>query len=457
MSLCVEGIMSQRYQVSMSDGLLGLSERFLHGLRRAGSRAFAGAFMALLILPAARGQSITPLYGAFSGWSTAGQEGYNTPAIAPLNLTSLPGWVVQASCYNNNGTQVPLEVTVWHDTGSALELMGAYIDSSIYCGGASIASLNNTSATGYTTIAVATVNGPWETCCSPIQVQAFQVGPSGSVTPIGTPGVNTGQPPVGGGYDWVTVTSLSTSMVATESDGYGLNVYTWGVAANGDVTQLGSSGGTGAFGYGSIIALNSNQAVTATADGTNFGLDLTTWNIGSGGTVTQQDFVSTGIYCFYQNENCNFPNYFSVAPYFLGSGPSVIAAVINQPGDLELVTYGVSSNGTLTPELTLDWDAVSFEFENPPSPSVTFIPGSNLPVVAEFGGNSVFDVNVFAKRASGLYEPTSYHTSWTKTWNASPQGIAPLSNNRVVTATFEDGSCNSINCKTVLYVWQYTP
>jgi hypothetical protein len=87
----------------------------------------------------------------------------------------------------------------------------------------------------------------------------------------------------------------------------------------------------------------------------------------------------------------------SIAPYFLGSNPSVITAYLGSKEDLELATFSLSSSGELTAELNLTWDAVS---ESAPFPSIFFIPDDNLAVVAEYGGNGQLDMNVFDQNGS---------------------------------------------------------
>lgn len=148
----------------------------------------------------------------------------------------------------------------------------------------------------------------------------------------------------------------------------------------------------------------------------------------------------------------------SIAPYFLGSGPSVITAYIGSNEDLELATFSLSSSGELTSELTLTWDAVA---GSAPFPSVYFIPDDNLPVVAEYGGNGQFDMNVFDQKSSGLYELTSYHSGWKYSFNATPQGVTAISNHRVATALWynlpacKNGVGLDRNCAYVLEVWEF--
>jgi hypothetical protein len=455
----MEDFMNQSHQVSkMSNDLPG--KRLLHGLRWAGSRAIAGALIALLVLPAAQAQSIKPLYYAFFGLAFQDQgptdgteyEAQDFASIVALNLASLPGWVVGVNCYYN-GDGFPLVITVWQDTGTTLQLMGAYGDSSASCVGVSVASLNNTSAEGYTTIVVGTIQENPSTGPDPLHVQAYQVGPTGSIAPIGTPGIDSAY------YYSVSMTPLlvgSTFM----TDGYdgGVNteiVDTWSVAANGDITMLDSAGGPlGSF--PNITYLSPTQAAAAGPSRSNYNLELVTWGISIDGKLTQQDTLTTDVQCPFQLPQvpqCDGP-FYSIAPYFLASGPAVIVGAINQSMDLELMTYGVSSSGKLTPEINLVQDPVSSAGIEP---AVSFIPGSDLAVVAEYGGNNVLDVNAWNQNGSGLYEQATYHTSLAQTYPTTPQGIAPLSNNRFATLTFNASTCNSNNCNLDLYVWQYTP
>ena len=185
--------MKQTYQVSsLSHSQFNLTRRLLRRLGLAGSGRLIATSLALMILPSACAQSIKPLYGNLDKFNTLGPS--STPALAPLNLTALPGWFVSAACALVDGGE-PLRITVWQDTGTALNLMGAYNytlpttgkppGSPAKCGNVSVVSMSNTSADGNTTIVAATVDFAHTIA----QLTAFQVGPTGSVTPIGTPAI----------------------------------------------------------------------------------------------------------------------------------------------------------------------------------------------------------------------------------------------------------------------------
>jgi hypothetical protein len=182
--------MKQTYQISsFTRSLFNLTSCRLRRLGLAGISGLIATSLALLILPSACAQSIEPLYGYLDNFNVLAPS--NTPALAPLNLAALPGWFVGAACASVDGNEV-LRITVWQDSGTALNLMGSYNytlptgnppGSPAKCGNASIASMSNTSAAGDTTIVTATV----DFAHTKAQLTAFQVAPTGSVTPIGTP------------------------------------------------------------------------------------------------------------------------------------------------------------------------------------------------------------------------------------------------------------------------------
>jgi hypothetical protein len=116
----VEDFMMWTYEVSkMNHDLFCMAERSMR-LRPARTKWFAVALLVVMVLPSAYAQSITPLYGAFAGpsgeFKTESQYpgAQGTQSIAALNPASLPGWVVETSCYDS-GSQWSLLVAVWQD------------------------------------------------------------------------------------------------------------------------------------------------------------------------------------------------------------------------------------------------------------------------------------------------------------------------------------------------------
>jgi hypothetical protein len=469
--------MKQIYQVSsLTRSLLNLTRCLLRRLGLAGSGALIATSLALLILPSARAQSIEPLYGNLDNFLALGPS--NTPALAPLNLAALPGWFVSAACAYVDGNEV-LRITVWQDTGKALNLMGSDnytlptsnpAGSPAKCGNASVVSMFNTSAAGDTTIVAATV----DFAHAKPQLTAFQVGPTGSVTPIGTPAIPDG----GQSADWITITRMSQSIVLIEYDAVNpsmpyspqqyLVVDSFEVPASGDIAELSHiepqpNSAVYATGLGDITRVNDKQAVAAVVQEAyleggmlQYGNLLMAFNVDDKGTVTQEGY--NGAYPL--GGAGDYAVAPSIAEYFLGSNPSVITAQLDSKGDLALATFSLNSSGELTAELTLTWDPVS---GSAPFPSIFFIPDDNLPVVAEYGGNGRFDMNVFDQNSSGLYELTSYHSDWKYEFNATPQGVTAIGNHRVATALWYDlPACkNGVgldhNCAYALEVWEFKP
>jgi hypothetical protein len=468
--------MKETYQVSsLTRSLINLTGCLLRRLGLAGSGALIATSLALLILPSARAQSIEPLYGNLDNFLALGPS--NTPALAPLNLTALPGWFVSAACAYVDGNEV-LRITVWKDTGTALNLMGSYnytlptsnpAGSPAKCGNASVVSMFNTSAAGYTTIVAATV----DFAHAKPQLTAFQVGPTGSVTPIGTPAI----PDEGQSADWITITRMSQSIVLIEYDAVNpsmpyenqqyLVVDSFEVPASGDIAEvshiLPAPNGLYVTGSGDITRVNDKQAVAAVMDEAyveggrlQFGNLLIAFNVDDKGNITQEGTNGAGVL----DEAGGYAMAPSIAPYLLGSNPSVITAYLGPKEDLELATFSLSSSGELTAELNLTWNAVA---GSAPPPSIFFIPDDNLPVVAEYGGNGRFDMNVFDQNSSGLYELTSYHSDWKYEFNATPQGVTAIGNHRVATALWYDlPACkNGVgldhNCAYALEVWEFKP
>jgi len=469
--------MKQTYQISsFTQSLFNLTRCPLRRLGLAGICGLIATSLALLILPSACAQSIEPLYGNLDNVNVLGPS--NTPALAPLNLEALPGWFVSAACAYVDGNEV-LRITVWQDSGTALNLMGSYNyplptgnpGSPAKCGNASVVSMYNTSASGDTTIVAATV----DFAHTKAQLTAFQVGPTGSVTPIGTPAIPDGP---GQSADWITITRMSESMALIEYDAINpsmpdatqqyLVVDSFEVPASGDIAEAGHlvpSNGFFDSGMGDITRVNDTQAVVAVMDEfygdtgqLQYGTQLIAFNVDDKGNITipQEGVSGAGLL----DQAGGYAMAPSIAQYFLGSSPSVITAYLGSNEDLELATFSLSSSGVLTPELTLTWDPVA---GSAPFPSVFFIPDDNLAVVAEYGGNGQLDMNVFDQNGSGLYELTSYHSGWKYNFNATPQGVTAISDHRVATALpYDLPACNTgvgldDNCPYALEVWEFKP
>ena len=410
-----------------------LTQNFLSKMGLAwASRVAVGASLGLSLLAIASAQTIAPLYGTSGGQVVAFPD---NAAVAPLNLRSLPGWVVTAAC-TAYGNPFGLEVAVWEDTGSALVQKGSYFDSSSICGSVSVASLSNTSTLGYTTIVTAVGS---LLMVGALQVTAWQVSSSGSISPLGTPAVDNTVSP-----DWVSVTPLvaGSTRVVTAVDNlinYELKVTAWQVPSTGDIKALGSMYKPNVTGYGSITPLNSSQVVTADQNENASGdLEVISWGIDSAGKVTQQGMVTAG---YAWNP--------VITPYFLASNPSVVTAFVEGSGHLELITWGVSSKGILTRQATVRTGSITYPA------ALAFIPGDRLPFAAVLGGNGVLDVEIFHQSGLSLKELTSYQTSGGY-WPQNPQGAAGESDHRVVTAAINPNNCDGIgDCELELEVWYF--
>jgi len=376
-----------------------------------------------LLLTAASAQTITPVYGANAGL-------YLTGAIAQVDYLTVPGFVVTAACYAANRT---LEVAVWEDTGSQLINTGSY-NSGASCGQTSIASLFNTSSQGYTTVVTATTgyNGV-------LSIAAWQIGPSGSIAPLGTPATATGD------VGYVDITSNTASMVVTSAIFFGgssltRQVATWNVPSTGDINQLHSVSQSGFYNLETAIThLNSTQAVTADLVNSTGDLAVTAWAIDSEGDVSEQGVLTAGT-----------ASELVIAPYFQAATPAVITGFVNGSNQLEFITWGVSSTGNVTRQLTLNKGATTS------APAITFIPSPLLTFADVLGGNDVLDGMVFGQSGSSIDEVADYHTSWVY-YPSLPQGAAPLSGTRVATLSQNDNDCDQYgDCELELEVWSYS-
>jgi hypothetical protein len=387
-----------------------------------------GAAMAILLgfsmSATASAQTITPLYGASLGMYYGG-------VVSQVNSATVPGFVVTAACSPN----LSLEMEVWRDTGSSVVETGSYNAGSSTCDGPiALATLFNTSSEGYTTVVTATLSGG-----NVLTLAAWQVGPDGSIVPLGTPAV------AGGDVNAFDLTAIGAasgpgfSMVVTSAVLYsnGANVRqltTWNVPANGNITQLHSSGPSSSYCGTAIAHLNATQAVTADTLCPSGDLEVTAWAIDSAGHVTQKGVVSAG-YAFGA----------VMAPYFQLSTPGVITGSVTESDDLEFITWGVSSTGEVTRNASLNKGTTTTP------PTITYIPGTTLTFADVLGGNDALDGMVFEQPGSSIEEIADYHTSW----QYGPQGAAPVSSNRVVTLSINGNECESGACPLELEVWAY--
>lgn len=381
------------------------------------------------LLTEAWAQSITPVYGANGGL-------YLDGAIAQVDETTVPGFFVTAACSALNWT---LNVAVWEDTGSQLVNTGSY-NPGTSCGSTSIATLFNTSSQGYTTVVTATAgyNGV-------LSVAVWQVGPGGSIAPLGTPATVSGDvaavdiTAIGGGSG-SGFPMVVTSALFYNSRALTRQVTTWNVPASGNITQLHSvSQSPFYFNETAITHLNETQAVTADLVNVAGDLAVGAWAIDSAGNVTEKGVAIIGV--------ASEP---VIAPYFQGGNPAVITGFVNGSGDQELITWGVSSTGDVTRGSTLNKGATTT------APAITYIPGPLLTFADVLGGNDVLDGMVFEQSGSSIDEIASYHTSWVY-YPALPQGAAPLSNNKVATLSLSSSGCDQKgDCPLELEVWSYT-
>jgi hypothetical protein len=376
------------------------------------------------LLETAPAQTITPLYGANLGMYYGG-------VVAQVNSATVPGFVVTAAC----SPDFNLEMAVWQDTGSSVVETGSYNASPSTCDGPiALATLFNTSSKGYTTVVTATLSGG-----DVLTIAAWQVGPGGSIAPLGAPAI------VNGDVDVFDVTAIGSgagpgfSMVVTSAVLYSgsttvRQLTTWNVPANGNITQLYSSSPSASYLSTAITHLNATQAVTADLIYPSEDLAVTAWAIDSAGHITEKGVLTAG-YAFGT----------VIAPYFQLSTPGVITGFVTSSAELEFITWGVSSSGDVTRSATLNKGATTSP------PAITYIPAFCLTFADVLGGNDVLDGMVFEQPSSSIEEIADYHTSW----QYAPQGAAPVSSNRVVTLTENGNECEAGACPLELEVWSY--
>lgn len=373
----------------------------------------------------ASAQTITPLYGANLGMYYGG-------VVAQVNSATVPGFVVTAACSQN----LSLEMEVWRDTGLSLIETGSYNAGPSTCDGPiALATLFNTSSEKYTTVVTATLAGG-----QPLTIAAWQVGPDGSIAPLGTPAVANGDV---NAFDLTAIGAASGpgfSMVVTSAVLYSGGTYvrqltTWNVPANGNITQLHSSTPSSPYYLNTgITHLNATQAVTEDLLYPSADLAVTAWAIDSAGHVSQKGVVTAG-YAFGP----------VIAPYFQLSTPGVITGFVTESDDLEFISWGVSGTGDVTREASLNKGVTTTP------PAITYIPGTTLTFADVLGGNDVLDGMVFDQPGSSIEEIADYHTSW----QYGPQAAAPVSSNRVVTLSSNGNECESGTCPLELEVWAY--
>jgi hypothetical protein len=396
---------------------------------------FLRVLLGLSLLASASAQTITPLYGASGGFTNLLSQGSaEGAAIAPLDLTSRPGWVVTAACNlldQNQDSQLLL--AVWKDTGTALVEEGSHTASSLNCTiGLAVVSLENTNAQGITTVVAATVS-----ITQVLTISAWQVSSSGAISPLGTPVVDTSSfLPLG-----VAITSLPKAhrvVTTVNPSAASLKVATWNIPSTGDITELDSVFVPNLTGIGSVTYISSTEAVTADLGANGNDMYVTSWGIDGFGNLTQ---ISSAMVA------CTSPGVPTIARYLLGSNPQVITACNESLTNIRVNTWGVTE-GVVTLESTLIRPSM------PESPAISYIPGDDLPFATEYGGNNVFDALVFYQPASTLEELASYHTTWVNYFPLS-QGVAPENTHRVVTAEEDFDRCGSAGCELELEVWYF--
>jgi len=417
----------------MKNHLSNFTQDFLRKLDSARrSRAGVGVLLAVSLLATASAQTIKPLYGAHDGGIYASVLYSQAAAIAPLDLASRPGWVVTAACHPIAGPNVTrLKIAVWQDTGTALVLQGSHTSAKINCSiGLAVASLSNTSAQGDTTVVAATIGVAGE-----LVISAWQVSASGAISRLGTPALDSTDAPLG-----LAITPLGSNRVVTsiETDTSALKVTAWDVPSTGDVTELGSAVLPN-FLAGSITQLSPSQVVTAGLNPSDVDMAVISWGIDGAGTVTQQGSATT---------SCSVYGIPAIAPYLLASDAQVITGCLDSFTNLRFNTWGVTSTGTVTQRTNLTRPSMA------ESPAISFIPGDDLPFIAEYGSNNVFDALVFYQSGLDLEELTSYHTARVNYFPES-QGVAPENEHRVVTAAENYNVCGKHGCRLALEVWYF--
>lgn len=354
-------------------------------MRRVSCAVTASALVVLTLLADAGASSLVPLYG-----NSAGMTG--GISIAELKT----GWVITAVC---NGAGL-VELISWNDTGSALARKGSYT-STLECGIVSITGLNARTVVTYS------IGGR---VGDSFEVSAWRVSSTGAISPLGTGAVGCSCDAYG------SIAKLdSTRVVTSTTSGNGQIVTAWLVPSSGDISQEGSAEAPGNFGFQTgITALNSEQVVSVgTAGGcTQCDLSIIAWSVDGAGTVTQQGSDSAGA-----------AQYVTVAHW---KSNTVVTSLMNGTGNLELITWKISSTGVITREATGTGDTI-LGLAN-----ICLIPTDKLPFTAVLGTSELLSAEVWETSGpTTLTELTTYNSSWAQL----PWGTAPIGPHKVVTAS----------------------
>jgi hypothetical protein len=267
------------------------------------------------------------------------------PAVGPVVATTAPTSPCCRAAYivsmSQKGIGGPVQLYAWNDAGTTLvnlakenwnpgsgnalaygiatldanRVVAAYVDetSTLYLG---------VWAVGYTTPSVFYLQGQ------------SSITASGPLGPLGSQGVS--------------VTALSSSEVATatEDPAGNLRVQTWNIDSSGSVTQQ-STAVAGSIFYPYIVAINSNQVVTAADALTGDTRKLIVWKIDSAGGITRQG--SLGIS---NSDSTALLSGIALAPLggLLGNYEVMTAelAIINGQTLTEVTSWEISSSGQVT-------------------------------------------------------------------------------------------------------------
>jgi hypothetical protein len=143
--------------------------------------------------------------------------------------------------------------------------------------------------------------------------------------------------------------------------------------------------------------------------------------VDSAGTVTQQGSASAGS-----------AQYVSAAPW---KENTVVTSLLNGVGNLELITWNISSSGVITREASGTGGSI-LGLAN-----ICLIPGINLPFTAVLSTTELLAAEVW--NTSGpltLKEIATYNSRWPQL----PWGAAPIGPHKVVTASVTLSGSNLI-------------
>lgn len=318
---------------------------------------------ASLVVSTAMLNAQTPLYGTNPAGASDIRSLSVAATLAPTNGRAAN---VVAAFANSAGD---LEVMAWHDTKTALDLLGS----------ASVAgpAVNSVSVTGLDANRAVTADVD---SAGTLSINTWEIALTSEGVTLqngNSTGPNTATA--------VSIARLSSAEVVAAIRNFsgGLTVQVWNISESG-LPTLGSSASGGAVSQVAVAATNSSQVVVATRDSAD-NLKVIVFAI-EGGVVTRMGDYTAG----------------AIEQLSIGASfgtENAFTATVNSSGDLEIIYFAVSTSGSITRTTTAHGGSASLV-------AASWL-SSNTPISAVCGGSSDLDVEAWGSSS----KESSYNTT----------------------------------------------